>query len=81
MNILLLILVGLVVGWLGRMVAGRDVNLLLTIIIGIVGVMGGFYITTEMGSGSTILGYIVGVIVAAVIIAILGRTVGSRSNR
>ena len=81
MDILWLILVGLVVGLLGRMVAGRDVNLLLTIVIGIVGVFGGFYITTKMGSGSILLGYVVGVLVAAVIVVIVGRTAGSRSNR
>jgi uncharacterized membrane protein YeaQ/YmgE (transglycosylase-associated protein family) len=80
-DILFTILIGFVIGWLGRMVAGRDVNLLLTIIIGIVSVMGGFYITTQMGSGSRILGYVVGVIVAAVIIVIVGRMSGSRSNR
>jgi uncharacterized membrane protein YeaQ/YmgE (transglycosylase-associated protein family) len=81
MDLLWLILVGFIVGWLGRMVAGRDVNLLLTIIIGILGVWGGFYVTTEMGSGSKLLGYVVGVVVAAVIIVIVGRMAGSRSNR
>ena len=81
MDILWLILVGFIVGLLGRMVAGRDVNLLLTIVIGIVGVFGGFYITTGLGSGSTLLGYVVGVFVAALIIIVVGRVAGSRSNR
>lgn len=79
MDLLWLILIGFVVGLLGRMVAGRDVNLLLTIIIGIVGVWGGFYITTEMGSGSKVLGYIVGVLVAALIIWFVGRTYSRRT--
>ncbi len=79
MDILWLIVVGFIVGLLGRMVAGRDVNLLLTILIGIVGVWGGFYITTSVGSGSTLLGYIVGVFVAALIIIIVGRTYSRRS--
>lgn len=79
MDLLWLIVIGFVVGLLGRMVAGRDVNLLLTIIIGIVGVWGGFYITTEMGSGSKVLGYVVGVLVAALIIWVVGRTYSRRT--
>jgi uncharacterized membrane protein YeaQ/YmgE (transglycosylase-associated protein family) len=69
-----LILIGALVGFLGRLVAGRDVSLLLTILIGIVGVWGGFYIWHDvMNNDSEIMGCVVGVFVAALIIVLVGR--------
>ncbi len=73
-----LIVIGAIVGWLGRLVAGRDVNLLLTIVIGIVGVWLGFYIWDRVGDGSKPLGYVIGVLVAAVLVILVGRMAGGR---
>ncbi len=78
MDILILIVIGAIVGWLGRMVAGRDVNLLLTIVIGIVGVWGGFYIWDRVGDGSKLIGYVIGVLVAAGLVVLVGRMTGGR---
>lgn len=81
MDLLILILVGAIVGFLGRLVAGRDVSLLLTIIIGIVGVWGGFYIWYDvMENDNKIMGYVVGVFVAALIIVLVGRFSKGRSS-
>ncbi len=76
MDIIILIVIGAIVGWLGRMVAGRDVNLILTILIGIAGVWLGFFIWNKVGDGSTIIGYIIGVLVAAGLVVLVGRVSG-----
>ncbi len=81
MDIIWLILIGALVGLLGRWVAGRDVNLLLTILIGIAGVWGGFYIWHDiMENDSKVMGYVIGVFVAALIIVIVGRVSKGRSR-
>lgn len=73
MDILILILVGAVIGFLGQLVAGRAVHWLLSILIGIVGMILGFYLWGAIAGGdSTVMGYVMGVLVAAVIIAIVG---------
>lgn len=81
MDLIILIVIGAIVGWLGRMVAGRDVNLLLTILIGIVGVYLGFYIWNSVGDGSKPIGYLIGVLVAAVLVVLVTRMAGRGSRR
>jgi uncharacterized membrane protein YeaQ/YmgE (transglycosylase-associated protein family) len=73
MDLIILIVIGGIVGILGRMVAGRDVNLILTVIIGIVGVYLGFYIWNAVGDGSKPIGYAIGVLVAAILVTITTR--------
>jgi uncharacterized membrane protein YeaQ/YmgE (transglycosylase-associated protein family) len=81
MDLIILIVIGAIVGWLGRLVAGRDVNLLLTILIGIVGVYLGFYIWNAVGDGSKPIGYLIGVLVSAVLVVLVTRMAGRGSRR
>ena len=78
MELLWVILIGAIVGFLGRLVAGRDVNWIATILVGIVGNIIGFYVWGAIGGGSVIVGYIFGVVVAAVLIALITRTTARR---
>jgi uncharacterized membrane protein YeaQ/YmgE (transglycosylase-associated protein family) len=75
MHWILLIIVGAVVGALGRMLhPGRDpMGWLLTIALGIVSL-----VIAGLIFNSTILQFVVGVIVAAVLCALVGRLFGSR---
>ena len=81
MDLIILIVIGAIVGWLGRLVAGRDVNLLLTILIGIVGVYLGFYIWNSVGDGSKPIGYLIGVLVSAGLVILVTRMAGRGSRR
>lgn len=68
MEILWIILIGAIIGFLGRLVAGRDVNWVATILVGIVGNLIGFYVWRAIGGGSDLIGYVFGVIAAALLI-------------
>lgn len=81
MDIIIFIVIGAIVGYLGRMVAGRDVSLVLTILIGIVGVWGGFAIWKELGDGTKPMGYVIGVLVAAGLVILVTRMAKGRSQR
>jgi uncharacterized membrane protein YeaQ/YmgE (transglycosylase-associated protein family) len=81
MDLIILIIIGAIVGWLGRMVAGRDVNLLLTIPIGIVGVYLGFYIGDRVADGSKPIGYVIGMLVAAGLVILVTRMASGRGSR
>ena len=77
MHWILLIIVGAIVGALGRMLhPGRDpMGWLLTIALGIASlVIAGFIFN------STIMQFVVGVIVAAIICALVGRLFGDRGT-
>jgi uncharacterized membrane protein YeaQ/YmgE (transglycosylase-associated protein family) len=77
MDVLILILIGAIVGFLGQLVAGRAVHWLLSIVIGIVGVFLGFYLWGAIaGDDSVIMGYVMGVVVAAIIVILVGRMQG-----
>jgi uncharacterized membrane protein YeaQ/YmgE (transglycosylase-associated protein family) len=77
MEIIWLIIVGLIVGALGRFVnPGRDpMGLLLTMAIGVASVL----IVYELIIDGTI-GFIISVIVAAILVTIVGRLWGSRGT-
>jgi uncharacterized membrane protein YeaQ/YmgE (transglycosylase-associated protein family) len=77
MEIIWLIIVGLIVGALGRFVnPGRDpMGLLLTMAIGVASVL----IVYELIIDGTI-GFIISVIVAAILVTIVGRVWGSRGT-
>ena len=77
MEIIWLIIVGLIVGALGRFVnPGRDpIGLLLTLAIGVASVL----IVYELIIDGTI-GFIISVIVAAILVTIVGRVWGSRGT-
>ena len=81
MDLIILIVIGAIVGWLGRLVAGRDVNLLLTILIGIVGVYLGFYIWSAVGGDSKVIGYVIAVLVSAGLVILVTRMAGRGSRR
>jgi uncharacterized membrane protein YeaQ/YmgE (transglycosylase-associated protein family) len=72
-----LIIVGLVVGALGRLVhPGPDpMGILMTIVIGIASTLLVFWLV-----GGEILGWILAVVVAIVLVAIWSRTVGPRRS-
>ena len=72
-----LIIVGLVVGALGRLVhPGPDpMGILMTIVIGIASTLLVFWLV-----GGGILGWILAVVVAVVLVAIWSRMVGPRRN-
>jgi uncharacterized membrane protein YeaQ/YmgE (transglycosylase-associated protein family) len=72
-----LIIVGLVVGALGRLVhPGPDpMGILMTIVIGIASTLLVFWLV-----GGGILGWILAVVVAIVLVAIWSRTVGPRRS-
>lgn len=72
MEILWIILIGAIIGFLGRLVSGRDVNWVLTILVGIVGNFIGFYVYNALGGGNEILGYVFGVVAAALLVAVTG---------
>ena len=77
MHFIWFIIVGAIVGVLGRLVhPGRDpMGWLLTIAVGIVAMI----IAAAISSGW--LAFVIGVIVAAILVAILGRLVGGDRRR
>ena len=76
-DIIVLIVIGLIIGALGRLVhPGPDpIGILMTIVIGIGSAL---LVGWAVGGGS--LAFILAVIVAAVIVALFSRFVGSRSR-
>lgn len=74
MEILWIILIGAIVGFLARIVAGRDVNWIATILVGIVGNAIGFYVWRALGGDSVAVGYILGVVAAALLLTLLSST-------
>ncbi|MCI4673862.1 GlsB/YeaQ/YmgE family stress response membrane protein [Candidatus Mycolicibacterium alkanivorans] len=87
MTILWTIIVGAVIGALARLaMPGRQpVGIIVTILLGIVGAFLGSWITTQFGyananGGFAVLPFVVGIVVAAVLIAIYVAITG-RSNR
>ena len=77
MEIIWLIIVGLIVGALGRFVnPGRDpMGLLLTMAIGVASVLIVYKLLID-----GVIGFIIAVIVAAVLVTIVGRVWGSRNT-
>jgi uncharacterized membrane protein YeaQ/YmgE (transglycosylase-associated protein family) len=68
------LLIGLVVGGLGRLIVpGRNrIGLLLTILIGIVGAVAGGAVTRDMvGSGHDALSFIFSLVIAAILVALV----------
>lgn len=78
MEILSIILIGALVGFLGSLVAGRKVHWLLTIVLGIVGNALGFYVWRGIGGDSVIIGYVFGVAAAALLIIVFTSLAGRR---
>jgi uncharacterized membrane protein YeaQ/YmgE (transglycosylase-associated protein family) len=77
MEIIWLIIVGLIVGALGRLVnPGRDpMGLLLTMAIGVASVLIVYELIID-----GVIGFIISVIVAAILVTIVGRVWGSRGS-
>lgn len=74
---LILVLIGAIVGFLAQLITGRSIHWLLSIVIGIVGVYLGFYLWGAIAGGdSTIMGYVMGVVVAAVLVIVVGKLMG-----
>jgi uncharacterized membrane protein YeaQ/YmgE (transglycosylase-associated protein family) len=76
-ELILLIITGLVVGALGRLVnPGRDpMGLLLTMAIGVASVLLVYWLIID-----GVLGFIISVIVAAVLVTVVGRVWGGRGR-
>ncbi len=78
---LILVLIGAIVGFLGQLISGRSIHWLLSILIGIVGVYLGFYLWGALAGGdNAIMGYIVGVVVAAILVIVVGKLKGRSSS-
>jgi uncharacterized membrane protein YeaQ/YmgE (transglycosylase-associated protein family) len=78
------LLVGLVVGGLGRfLIPGRQrIGLLLTILIGIVGAVAGGGIARALGGpGHDAISFIVALVIAAVLVALISGPQGRSGNR
>ena len=78
------LLIGLVVGGLGRLlVPGRNrIGLILTILIGIVGSVAGGAVTRAMaGGGHDLLSFLVSLVIAAVLVGLIGGTRRTGSSR
>jgi uncharacterized membrane protein YeaQ/YmgE (transglycosylase-associated protein family) len=73
-----LIVAGLIVGALGRLVnPGRDpMGLLLTMAIGVASVLLVYWLIVD-----GVLGFIIAIIVAAILVTVVGRFWGSRGGR
>ena len=81
-DFLILILIGAIVGFLGQLIAGRAVHWLISILIGIAGVYLGFYLWGAIaGDDSAIMGYIAGVVVAALLVILVGKLGGRGARR
>ncbi|MFN8032532.1 MAG: GlsB/YeaQ/YmgE family stress response membrane protein [Mycobacterium sp.] len=87
MTILWTIIVGAVIGALARLVMpGRQpVGVIVTILLGIVGSFLGSWVTTQFGyhnanGGFAILPFVVGIVVAAILIAIYLAITGRRDR-
>ena len=76
-ELILLIITGLIVGALGRLVnPGRDpMGLLLTMAIGVASVLLVYWLIID-----GVLGFIISVIVAAVLVTVVGRVWGGRGR-
>jgi uncharacterized membrane protein YeaQ/YmgE (transglycosylase-associated protein family) len=88
MDFIVLLLVGALIGLLGKFVAPGDkdnIPIWLTIILGIVGVYIGYYIYTAFGGdgsgGIDWVRWIVAVIVSAVLVMIASTLMGKNTNR
>jgi uncharacterized membrane protein YeaQ/YmgE (transglycosylase-associated protein family) len=78
------LLVGLVVGGLGRfLIPGRKrIGLLLTILIGIVGAVAGGGITRALqGPGHDVISFLIALVIAAVLVALISGPQGRGNNR
>ncbi|MEX0913641.1 MAG: hypothetical protein WDZ57_01690 [Demequina sp.] len=81
-DFLILILIGAIVGFLAQLITGRSVHWLLSIVIGIVGVYLGFYLWGAIaGDGEGFMGYVAGVVVAALLVILVGKLAGRGSRR
>jgi uncharacterized membrane protein YeaQ/YmgE (transglycosylase-associated protein family) len=91
MSIIVLIIVGAIIGLLGKFVAPGDkdnVPIWLTVILGIVGVFIGYYIAGALGvantSGVDWIRWIISIIVAAILVMIastlMGRNTGTTAR-
>lgn len=81
--ILMWVLFGLIIGGLGRfLVPGRNrIGIILTILIGIVGSIGGGWATRAlMGAGHTVITFIVSVVIAAILVALASGGYGRRRS-
>ena len=84
MEIIGLIIAGAIIGALARLVLpGRQsINILVTIILGILGVLIGYYLAAALGveatSGIDWLRWIISIILAAVLIVIYGSITGRK---
>lgn len=78
------IFIGLVVGGLGRLIVpGRNpIGLILTILIGIVGSVAGGAVTRAMaGPGHNDLSFIVSLVIAAILVAVISGSRGRYRRR
>lgn len=85
MEIIGLIIAGIIIGALARLVlpGKQDINIIVTIILGIIGVLLGYWISGLLGVGSTDgvdwLRWIISIIVAAILVVGYGMVMGKRS--
>lgn len=78
MEIVMLIVVGAIVGFIGSLLAGKDVSLLGMIVLGIVGSAIGFAIWRSVGGDAAWVGWALSVVIAAVLVSLFS---GMRARR
>ena len=92
MEIIILIIVGAIIGLLGKLVAPGDkdnIPIWLTVILGIAGVLIGYYVAAALGvketGGIDWIRWIISIILAAILVMIastvMGRNSGTTSGR
>ena len=92
MDIIILIIVGAIIGLLGKLVAPGDkdnIPIWLTVILGIAGVLIGYYVAAALGvketNGIDWIRWIISIILAAILVMIastvMGRNSGTTSGR
>jgi uncharacterized membrane protein YeaQ/YmgE (transglycosylase-associated protein family) len=78
------IIFGAVIGFLARLVlpGKQDINLIVTVILGILGALAGYYLWGAMGGGDTSgidwIRWIISIAVAAVLVVAYGAITGRR---
>jgi uncharacterized membrane protein YeaQ/YmgE (transglycosylase-associated protein family) len=86
MEIIGLIIAGIIIGLLGRLVlpGSQPIGFLVTVVVGIVGVLIGYYLAAALGVAETRgidwLRWIISIIVAAVLVALVSAFMGRRGT-
>ncbi len=73
MNLIIQLVIGGVIGWLASMVmkTNAQMGIVANVIVGIVGAAGGGWLAGQLGMGGGAMGWVMAVVGAAILIAVL----------